>query len=106
MLTCVDRQLRLAGVGSGQVLGSAGVHARVFGAGVEDDQRIFRVIIDEGEAAALLEENAVLQSAVALKRVVTHRLICSKVKGLTLYHRISGSGFPSTTTARRDVSPT
>lgn len=75
-LTCVDRQLRLAGVDPGQVLGCAGVHARVFGAGVEDDQRIFRVIVDEGEVAALLEENIVLQLSVVLKRIVTHRLIC------------------------------
>lgn len=108
LLTCVDRQLRLAGVGSGLVLRSAGVHAGVFSAGVEDDQRIFWVIVDEGEVAALLEENIVLQSAIAFKRVVTYRLICStaEVKGRTLYHRMSGSGFPSTTTAKRDVSPT
>lgn len=44
--TCVDRQLSLAGVGAGQVLRSAGVHAGVFSAGIEDDQRIFWVIID------------------------------------------------------------
>lgn len=108
LLTCMDRQLRLAGVGAGQVLGSAGVHAGVFTAGVEDDQGIFWVIVDEGEVAALLEENVVLQSAIALKWAVTYRLICStaEVKGLTLYHRMSGSGFPSTTTAKRDVSPT
>lgn len=36
-------------------------------------------------------------------------LQCHRYSGIlkhhTLYHRISGSGFPSTTTARRDVSP-
>lgn len=106
-LTCVDRQLCLAGVGASQVLRSAGVDAGVLRAGVEDDQGIFWVIIDEGEVAALLEEDVILQSATALKWEVTYRLICStaEVKSLTLYHRMSGSGFPSTTTAKRDVSP-
>lgn len=54
LLTCVDHQLSLAGVGTSQVLGSAGVHTGVFGASIENDQRIFRVIVDEGEVAALL----------------------------------------------------
>lgn len=71
LLTCVDRQLRLAGVGTSQVLGGAGVDAGVFGAGVEDDQGIFWVIVDEGELAALLDENIVLQSAVTLNWGVT-----------------------------------
>lgn len=60
----MDSQLSLAGVGAGQVLGCARVHARVFGAGIENDQRVFWLIIDEGEVAALLEEHIVLQSAI------------------------------------------
>lgn len=36
--TCVHCEFGLAGVGAGQVLGRAGVDARMVGAGVKDDQ--------------------------------------------------------------------
>lgn len=36
--TCVRCEFGLAGVGAGQILGRAGVDARMIGAGVEDDQ--------------------------------------------------------------------
>lgn len=71
----MDHQLSLAGVGTSQVLGGAGVHTGVFGASIENDQRIFRVIVDEGEVAALLEEDIVLQTAITLKWVVIYRLV-------------------------------
>lgn len=36
--TCMNCELGLAGVGPGQVLGSAGVHAGVIGLSVQDDK--------------------------------------------------------------------
>lgn len=54
-------ELGLAGVGAGQVLRSAGVHAGVVGAGVEDDEGIFRVVVHECVVAALREKHVILQ---------------------------------------------
>jgi len=101
-LTCVNCEFRFAGVGAGQVLGSAGVHAGVLGPGVEDNQGILGVVVHECEVVALGETHRALQQTNRrwlLRWRSCVRLIC------TFSHRISGSGFPSTTTARRDVSP-
>lgn len=59
--TCVNCELSLAGVGAGQVLRRAGVHTRVLGAGVEDNEGIFRVIVHKCEVAAFREEHIILQ---------------------------------------------
>lgn len=103
----MNRELSLAGVGARQVLGGAGVHAGVVGAGVEDNQGIFWVVVNKGEVAALREKHVILQQIrYARVRLRTpHALQQFYVKYRTLNHRMSGSGLPSTTTARRHVSP-
>lgn len=57
----MDGDFGLAGVGAGQVLSGAGVHAGVFGAGVEDNEGVFWVIVHKCEVAALGEEHIILQ---------------------------------------------
>lgn len=57
----MNGELGLAGVGAGQVLGRAGVDARVVRAGVEDDQRVLGVVVHEGVAAALRQLHVVLR---------------------------------------------
>lgn len=66
----MDRELGLAGVGAGQVLRGAGVHARVFGLGVEDDEGIFWVVVHKREVAALGEQYVVLQQTSRLLMLV------------------------------------
>lgn len=121
-------EFSFAGVGAGQVLCSAGVHTGVFGAGVEDNKGIFWVVVHKCEVAALREKHVILRQTNQLLIWFQITLIILPISGccaaipfkknkykrkhsladydnFTLYHRISGSGFPSTTTARRDVSP-
>lgn len=57
----MNGELGLAGVGAGQVLRGARVHARVFGLSVEDDKGILRVVVHKCEVAALGEKHVVLQ---------------------------------------------
>lgn len=54
-------ELGLAGVGPGEVLGSAGVHAGVIGLSVEDDEGILWVVVNKSEVAALREERIILK---------------------------------------------
>ena len=61
LLTCMNCEFSFAGVGAGQVLCSAGVHAGVFGAGVEDNEGIFWVVVHKGEVAALREKHIILR---------------------------------------------
>lgn len=57
----MDGEFGLAGVGAGQVLRGAGVHTGVIGAGVEDNQGVFWVIVHKCEVAALGEQHIILQ---------------------------------------------
>lgn len=56
----MNSELSLARVGAGQVLCSAGINAGVFGAGVENNEGIFRVVVHKREVAALRQEHTIL----------------------------------------------
>lgn len=57
----MDGEFGLAGVGAGQVLRGAGIHTGVIGAGVEDNEGVFWVIVHKCEVAALGEQHIILQ---------------------------------------------
>lgn len=80
--TCVNGELSLAGVGAGQVLSRAGVDTGVFGAGVEDDEGVFWVVIHKCEVAAFRQKRVVLQKAdhlFASSLLVVYYLCCTNM---------------------------
>lgn len=69
--TCMNCEFSFAGVGAGQVLRCAGVHARVFGPGIEDNEGILWVIVHKREVAALRQKHVILQQTNQMVKMVS-----------------------------------
>lgn len=104
----------LTGHRSCQVPGGAGVNPGVFRASVQDHQGTLIIVVHKCVMTTLRQQDIILEAKTVhidlilkdlYSAVNTIKLILMLKRMKTLSQRMSGTGLPSTTTAKRGVSP-